>query len=292
MFGRHKKKRKKFRFGMIVRLEDMLDDALNGRFNESDYNESRISRLEVKWKRFLSSQVTAKQKILEEQGRIKSLISDISHQTKTPLANIMLYSQLLEEKVTDPELVPMVKNIREQSEKLDFLIRSLVKTSRLENEVLLLQPVCQPIAPMLLAVANMMQEEAAKKQIEITLEDTKAQACFDRKWTEEAIGNLLDNAVKYSPLGSRIQIKVTEYEMFAAVSVKDQGIGIKEEEQAKIFQRFYRSKEVAQAKGVGIGLYLAREIAVRQNGYLKVRSKHGEGSTFSFYMIKNIRGIS
>ena len=291
MFGRHKEKEKgkKFRFGTMARLEDMLDDALNGHFNEGDYDESRLSRLEIKWKRFLSSQVTARQKLLEEQGRIKSLISDISHQTKTPLANIMLYSQLLEEKETNPEFVPIINNIREQSEKLDFLICSLVKTSRLENEVLMLQPVRQPIAPMLLVVVNMMQEEALKKQIKITLEDTDAQACFDRKWTEEAIGNLLDNAVKYSPPGSRVQIKVTDYEMFAAVSVKDQGIGIREEEQANIFQRFYRSKEVAQAKGVGIGLYLAREIAEKQNGYLKVKSKHGEGSTFSFYMIKNER---
>lgn len=291
MFGRHKgkEKRKKVHIGTMAKLEDMLDDALNGHFNEENYDESRFSRLEVKWKRFLSSQVSARQKLLEEQGRIKSLISDISHQTKTPLANIMLYAQLLEEKERDPELVPMVEKIREQSEKLDFLIRSLIKTSRLESEVLMLQPVQQPIAPMLLAVVNMMQEEAAKKQIKITVEDTDAKACFDRKWTEEAIGNLLDNAVKYSPPGSRVQIKVTDYEMFAAVSVKDQGIGIREEEQAKIFKRFYRSKEVAQAKGVGIGLYLAREIAEKQNGYLKVKSKHGKGSTFSFYMIKNER---
>lgn len=171
MFGRHKEKEKgkKFRFGTMARLEDMLDDALNGHFNEGDYDESRLSRLEIKWKRFLSSQVTARQKLLEEQGRIKSLISDISHQTKTPLANIMLYSQLLEEKETNPEFVPIINNIREQSEKLDFLICSLVKTSRLENEVLMLQPVRQPIAPMLLVVVNMMQEEALKKQIKITL---------------------------------------------------------------------------------------------------------------------------
>lgn len=291
MFGRHKEKekRKKKCFGTMAKLENMLDDALDGYFNEGDYDESRLSRLEVKWKRFLSSQMSARQKLLEEECRIKSLISDISHQTKTPLANIMLYSQLLEEKETDPELAPIIKNIREQSEKLDFLIRSLIKTSRLENEVLMLQPVLQPIAPMLLAVVNMMQEEAAKKQIKITVEDTDAKACFDRKWTEEAIGNLLDNAVKYSPPGSRVQIKVTDYEMFAAVNVMDQGIGIREEEQARIFQRFYRSKEVAQAKGVGIGLYLAREIAEKQNGYLKVKSRYGKGSAFSFYMIKNER---
>lgn len=151
----------------MARLENMLDDALDGHFNEGDYDESRLSRLEVKWKRFLSSQMTAKQKLLEEQGRIKSLISDISHQTKTPLSNIMLYSQLLEEKEKNPELVPMIEAIREQSEKLDFLIQSLIKTSRLENEVLMLQPVLQPVAPMLRAVVSMMQEEALKSRLKL-----------------------------------------------------------------------------------------------------------------------------
>lgn len=284
-----KEKKRKMQFGTMAKLEAMIDDALDGNFKEEDYNESRLSRLEVKWRRFLSSQMSAGQKLLKEQDRIKSLISDISHQTKTPLSNIMLYSQLLEEKEKDPLLVPMIEAIREQSEKLDFLIQSLIKTSRLENEVLLLHPVRQPVMPMLLAAVNMMQEEAAKKQVEITLENTDVQACFDRKWTEEAIGNLLDNAVKYSLPGSKIQIRVREYEMFAAVNVADQGIGIREEEQAGIFQRFYRSKEVSQIKGVGIGLYLAREIAERQSGYLKVKSEYGKGSTFSFYMIKNGR---
>lgn len=289
MFGKDKnqKKMKKIRLGTISRLEDMLEDAVNGTFREGNYDESRLSRLEVKWKRFLSSSVTSKQKLLEEQERIKMLISDISHQTKTPIANIMLYSQLLQEKEKDPELFPIIENIREQSEKLDFLIRSLVKTSRLENEVLILQPKLQPIAPVLESVVNTALEEAAKKQIRILLEDTDAEACFDMKWTEEAIGNLIDNALKYSPPGSEIQISVIEYEMFAAISVKDRGIGIREEEQAQIFERFYRSRDVAEEKGVGIGLYLVREIAAKQNGYVKVKSEHGVGSTFFFYMIKN-----
>lgn len=279
------------RFGTVKRLEDMLENAINGTFEESNYDESRLSRLEVKWKRFLASSVTSKQRIEEEQEKIKRLISDISHQTKTPLANILLYSQLLQEKETDPELTYIVDNIRSQSEKLDFLIQSLVKASRLESEVFVLRPVRQPLLPALKAVIDAMQEEAAKKEIKITLEfpfaDIGPETCFDRKWTEEAIGNLVDNAVKYSPYGSEVIISVTNYTMFAAVHVTDRGIGIKEEEQAQIFERFYRSSEVSQEKGVGIGLYLVREIASRQNGFVKVKSKYGEGSTFSFYMIKH-----
>ena len=266
------------------------------RFMEGDFSghlprmeEGGLCRLFEKVDGLANALFAGNEEAVRAKEFLRDTISDISHQTKTPISNIMLYSQLLEEKEKNPELVPMIEAIREQSEKLDFLIQSLIKTSRLENEVLMLQPVLQPVAPMLRAVVSMMQEEALKKQIKIILEDTKAQACFDRKWTEEAVGNLLDNAVKYSPSGSRVQIKVTDYEMFVAVNVTDQGIGIMEEEQAKIFQRFYRSKETAQTKGVGIGLYLAREIAERQNGYLKVKSQHGKGSTFSFYMIKNER---
>ena len=136
-------------FGTVKRLEDMLESAINGTFEERDYDESRLSRLEVKWKRFLASSVTSKQRIEEEQEKIKRLISDISHQTKTPLANILLYSQLLQEKEADPELTYIVDNIRSQSEKLDFLIQSLVKASRLESEVFVLQPVRQPLLSML-----------------------------------------------------------------------------------------------------------------------------------------------
>lgn len=274
------------RFGTMKRLEEMLEDAINDTFEERAYDESRLSRLEVKWKRFLSSSVGQKHRLQEEQRKIKMLISDISHQTKTPIANILLYSQILQEKETDPELIPIVENIKEQSEKLDFLIRSLVKASRLESEALILQPKKEPIMPCIAAAAAGAEEAAAKRQITLVVKETDVQACFDRKWTEEAIGNLIDNAIKYSPLGSEVQISVTDYEMFAAVHVTDAGIGIREEEQAQVFERFYRSREVAEEKGVGIGLYLVREIALKQGGYVKVKSKHGAGSTFSFYIVK------
>lgn len=284
---KHKFFNNKRKNDIIQHLENMLEAAENGTFEETGYDETRLSRLEVKWKRYLGRQAAAGQRLFEEQSRIKTLISDISHQTKTPIANILLYSQLLQEKETDKELIPLVENIQNQSEKLDFLIRSLVKASRLETEVFVLNPQKQLVLPMLQSVIDGMKEEAAQKGITVKLQtDEEATADFDRKWTEEAIGNLLDNAIKYSPANSEITVSVTEYEMFAAVNVTDRGIGIKEEEQAQIFERFYRSSEVSEKKGVGIGLYLVREIALRQQGYVKVRSKHGEGSTFSFFMSK------
>ena len=273
--------------GTMARLEEMLDQAINGTFEERDYNETRLSRLETRWKRYLALSQVSQRRTREEQERVRGLISNISHQTKTPLANILLYSQLLREKEKDPELIPIVKKISDQSEKLDFLIRSLIKSSRLESELLVLHPKVQSIEPVLLAAMEQISDAALKKQVSLSFEGTDKAACFDRKWTEEAIGNLLDNAVKYSPAGSRIEIGVTEYEMFTAVSVKDEGIGIGEEEQAQIFRRFYRGREVSQEPGVGIGLYLVREIAEKQGGYVKVKSKRGRGSVFYFYMARN-----
>ena len=272
--------------GTMARLEEMLDQAINGTFEERDYNETRLSRLETRWKRYLALSQVSQRRTREEQERVRGLISNISHQTKTPLANILLYSQLLREKEKDPELIPIVKKISDQSEKLDFLIRSLIKSSRLESELLVLHPKVQSIEPVLLAAMEQISDAALKKQVSLSFEGTDKAACFDRKWTEEAMENLLDNAVKYSPAGSRIEIGVTEYEMFTAVSVKDEGIGIGEEEQAQIFRRFYRGREVSQ-EPVGIGLYLVREIAEKQGGYVKVKSKRGRGSVFYFYMARN-----
>ena len=148
------------RTDIVERLDAMLEDAINDTFEESYYDESRLSRLEVKWKRFLTSSLASKHRIYEEQERIKRLISDISHQTKTPLANILLYSQILQEKEKDSELAPIVKNIREQSEKLDFLIRNLVKASRLESDVLALKPKHQKVAPVIEEAVSTSQEEA------------------------------------------------------------------------------------------------------------------------------------
>lgn len=272
----------------IDRLDEMLEAANTGEFQVRNYDESKLSRLEVKWKRFLETSALSKKKLESEQNKIKELVSDISHQTKTPLSNILLYAQILEERVNDEELKPIVRQVKEQSEKLSFLIQSLVKISRLESEVLILTPKRQKIYSVLAETANTAEQKAAEKQIELKLkagEEVKGvSAVFDRKWTAEALDNLVDNAIKYSKPKGTVTISVTEYEMFLAIQIMDDGIGIKEEEQAQIFGRFYRGKEVSGEKGVGIGLYLVREIAVRQGGYVKVNSVYGKGSIFSFYI--------
>lgn len=125
---------------------------------------------------------------------------------------------------------------------------------------------------------------AGEKGVALTVGRAEGSAVFDPKWTEEAVCNLLDNAIKYTPSGGSVTVEVENYELFSAVRVRDTGPGIPEGEQAKIFGRFHRAPGAYQAEGVGIGLYLTREIAERQGGYVKVESTPGTGSVFSLYI--------
>ena len=116
---------------LLERLDKMLEDGINGTFEESDYDETQLSKLESKWLRYLTSSKLSYQKTEQERERLKELVSDISHQTKTPISNILLYTQLLQEQSLDEQSRQLVNEIQQQSKKLEFLIQSLVKTSRL-----------------------------------------------------------------------------------------------------------------------------------------------------------------
>lgn len=278
----------------IRRLEMMLDAALSGDFQENDYDETKLSRLESKWKRFLAASMLSRENLNREKENVKSLVSDISHQTKTPMTNIRLYASLLGELIEaetgmqrQEEAAVMIGELVRQTEKLEFLIQALTKMSRLESNIVEVRPEQQPITPLLQDVVAEAAIKADGKNITIrNVYAGEAFACFDYKWTKEALGNVLDNAVKYSPPGSTVTLSVLEYEMYLAVSVCDEGRGIREEEIPKIFGRFYRAEEVSQEEGVGIGLYLTREILRKENGYVKVKSQPEKGSEFLLYLYR------
>ena len=278
LFDRHKTK------NTLNEIDAMLDEAIKGDFLESTWDESMLSAVEGKLARYLKSSASSARNLREQKTKIEALVADISHQTKTPIANILLYAQLLEEENIPEEARPLVTSLIGQSEKLKMLIEALVKTSRLETGIFQFQPKRSEIGPMLAETVGQYVPKAQKKQITLHLEPSDAEAVFDSKWTAEAVGNLLDNAIKYAPNGGTVSVCVSEYDMFFRIDVSDNGPGIPEEEQAKVFQRFYRSPSVADAEGVGIGLYLARQIITGQGGYIKLTSKPGEGSTFSIFL--------
>jgi signal transduction histidine kinase len=269
---------------LMQRLIEMLDKAISGDFQESNFNESMESAVEEKLSHFLKSSVLSSQRLSKERDKIKELIADISHQTKTPISNLLLYSQLLEESSLSRDCRQTVEEIHKQAEKLHFLIVSLINLSRLETGIIQVNPQRGSLEKLLEAVEHQAKLKAETKGISLSFLPTETEAQFDPKWTEEALYNLVDNAIKYTPKGGNVEISVITYEMFVCIQVKDNGIGIKEEEQGRIFGRFYRSELSRDKEGVGIGLFLAREIAAAQNGYIKVKSLIGKGSCFSLFL--------
>ena len=268
----------------LENLSRMLDAAMRGEFHAEEFDESLRSSVESKMRDCLAASTLSARNLRQEKARIESLISDIAHQTRTPVANVLLYAQLLAERELDPETRGCVELLEQQAEKLRALIDALVKTSRLETGVLAMHPEVNALRPMLEAAVAQYAPAAEARGIALSLAPTDARVRFDPKWTGEAVCNLLDNAVKYAPEGGHVRVEVMPYEMFCRIDVTDDGPGIPESEHSKVFSRFYRGAAHAGEEGIGLGLYLARQIVSAQGGYMKLSCPDGGGCTFSVYL--------
>lgn len=217
---------------------------------------------------------------------LQGLISDISHQVKTPISNLKLVNAtLLEQEMKREKQIEFLKASNCQLDKLDFLMQAMIKTSRLETGVIALNMKYQLIYETLAEALSGVVFSAEKKQLQVDCSET-LRVPHDRKWTREALFNLLDNAVKYTDDKGSIYIRVQVFDMYMKLDIADTGIGIPENQQAMIFKRFYRGENAHDAEGIGIGLYLAREIITRQGGYIKVSSEPEwrKGRTFSVFL--------
>ena len=249
-------------------------------------SETLFARISHRLTRLYGIMQENRRKVDAERQELQRLVSDVSHQVKTPVANLkMVTDTLLSKPVTEEEQREFLKGIRNQTDKLEFLFQALVKISRLETGAIRLEKKDAPLIDTLAFGCSGIVYAAEKKDICVTV-DCPEDLCrsHDSKWTAEAVFNLLDNAVKYTPAGGAIQISVEQWEMYVKMSVSDTGKGIPESNQAAIFRRFYREEEVHEQQGVGIGLYLTREIVTRQGGYIKVVSEPGKGSEFSIML--------
>ena len=264
-------------------LLQRLDRAIGGEIQNTVYDESLDMAVTERLNRVVQISKMNQGKAEKERDMIKSLISDISHQVRTPLTNIMLYVGLLLEEDLDSNGMLLADKIRKQSEKLDFFMKELVRSSYAEQEMISINPRIISVEEILNTSCQIVELAALKKKINIVKEETDAYCYADKKWTTEVLGNVLDNAIKYSPQNSKIQVEVIRYESFVCIQVRDQGIGIKEEELGMVFERFYRSKSVSSEPGFGIGLYLVREVLSKQGGYVKIKSKIGKGSTVQLF---------
>ncbi len=275
----------------LNKIGQIISDYITHRRVEArDVEETRESKLVSQLRQLISITDHEVKLAGEEKEAISRLVSDLSHQLKTPLANISMYTQLLRDSsLNEEERQEFLRRTNEQVAKMEWFMQMLLKTSRLEIGMIDFELAPNDIKKTIADGISAVYVQAERKNISLRTEEFEDRKLLHNpKWTAEAIANLLENAVKYSPCGSEITLRIEPLELYTRIEIKDQGIGIAPEELNLIFQRFYRSKSVEQKEGSGLGLYLAQLILTKQGGYITASSRLGEGSVFSLYL-QNVR---
>lgn len=279
-------KRKKDIDEFSSRLEESLDAVIAGEpVTESKMEDTLFGKLNEKLSRACQIFALKGKENLEEKIKLQELVSDISHQSRIPLANQKIYLEILEEEALSEEGVLAVNSLKNQTARIDFLLESMIKLSRLETGVIQIKKEKGNLMDTIRLALSAIVPLAAKKNIALhIMGEGPVILSHDVKWTMEAVSNLLDNAVKYTNEDGKVEIRVQRQEVFTQICVSDNGKGIMLERQAQVFQRFYREPEVHDKDGIGIGLYLTRKIIEMQEGYVDVVSRPKEGARFRIFL--------
>ena len=261
----------------LEELAGLVRDVLDDREIEEKAagEETLYGRIEHMLVRIQRMNRGRQEELTESRSRVQKLITEIAHQMRTPLANGGTYLELLEgelsereDPVADP--VPMyLEALRSSQEKLRFLTEEFIRISRLENNIIRIRKEERDIAGTIGDALAQVRPMAEEKGVRISEHLPEGLSCpHDPGWFGEALWNVLDNAVKYSQEGGRIWVEASRGELYLTIRVADEGIGIDEGEEARVFQRFYRGRRTASYEGLGVGLYLAREITARHGGFM------------------------
>lgn len=268
-------------------MEQMLSTRREIQLPEVQDTESVFARFVSKLSRLYDVLRIAEANAEDEKRAMQGMIADLSHQIKTPVANIKMDLELLSaRRMPQEKQQEFMERILHQADKMDFLIQSIIKMSRLESGAIQIVPqqadLSQTLANALLSVSA----AAEQKEIDISVECPQPLIIrHDTKWTEEAIFNLLDNAVKYTSSNGNIGVRVEMREAGAYLTVADNGMGIPEKLQGVVFSKFFRAPDVHNMPGAGVGLYLTRQILEAQGCYVTVHSIPGKGSTFTIQFL-------
>lgn len=275
----------------IRRMEKLLGALEDGDSTALDImSETRESRLENQLHQFLSRTLREQERALEEREGVSRLLSDLSHQLKVPLANIVMYTELLQDHGLERDQQrQFAKETGKQAEKMQWLMKSMLKASQLEQGIVAFTAEYCGIKETLGKAVSGVYAQAHKKNISLLIEEFQDRKLFhNSKWTAEALENILDNAVKYSPQGTSIHIRVHPLEIHTRIEIEDEGMGMDREEYNQVFKRFYRGKAASAQEGNGLGLYLAQLILNKEKGYITVTSQKGKGSCFQVYLLNQI----
>lgn len=265
-----------------TRRQRLLDDIQKALDGKEDFaaRESSLAPLARQLRLKRQEEETRDRRVTESYRSLSSLVSDIAHQCKTPLTAAKMYAELLPASAESAAIV-------QQTDKLQFLLDALVKLSRCEGGLIEenVHPTENSVEALAAQALSAVVPESESKNMVLAAEIPQGlTAVFDPRWTAEALGTILDNAVKYAPEGSKITVSAQRYEQYVRLDILDEGPGIPEEELPEIWKRFYRGKTNRNASGVGIGLTLCRMIVQAQGGRVFCQNLEGGGCRFSIFL--------
>ena len=242
----------------------------------------------------ITKQVQARQELIQLNRLKDEFLSLASHELRTPLTSIMGHSELLQRalkrldngevsKADFSQEAHILDMIVHQSRRLNHLIEEMVDITRIRSEQFEIKH--KENVNIIQLVQHVLEQYIdSKHEINLITRDDEIIVNSDEGRIEQVLNNLVGNAVKYSPAGKPIEVRVERDKHEVTIAVRDEGVGISEEQQRHIFERFYRVHNDANAaiEGLGLGLYIAHEIVVRHGGRMWLESKPGKGSAFYF----------
>ncbi len=274
----------------IEQIQDYFNRVLKGDYSIDirEYKESEFSSLKNDIYKVTNLLKEKENYSSHEKKHLASVLSDISHQLKTPLTSMYVINDILENDDIDYEKKKeMLSKNRAQLERIEWLVTSLLKLSRLDSGMVTLKQENVFVYELLERAISPLRIPIELKEQNIIIEgDNNICISVDEKWTVEALVNIIKNAYEHTPVAGTITISYTENPIYTEIKIQDTGEGISSKDLPHIFERFYHGN--TNKESIGIGLNMAKSIIEKQNGYIKVESQKKVGTTFILQFYKNI----
>ena len=271
-------------------ISELLEQILQNRpvSYVSEEKDTLYGKILVQIKRIDEIKAENNKALLKERDSIKQLLTQIAHQLRTPLANMENYLVLLEEEgISEEERLKYINAVEKSERKISFLVEKFMLSARLESQIIQIHKSTSNLKETVAQAIFQVYKKAQEKDIYIDLQENENEwmVLHDKNWICECVYNLLDNSIKYSKAGQQITVYMKNNEMFTQISVEDNGIGILQDEENRIFKLYYRGKNTTEYEGFGIGLYITNEIVRKHDGFMRVSRKEN-GLIVSIFLPK------